>query len=201
MPNLDPIHDHAGSAADPDFTITEDDRIGALIEAHSELTASVLRTLGHLTTAVEGMSRLMGTMTHAMELESRASDHVARELGELRQAVESLAARLDPPASTASELADGAGLSPVDAPDERSCAQKMADGDFGEAVFAMYKIINDHLGGEWHTEVNASKATVRSVLALCTMYRSGKATTGGSDHNLRDNLRAILRAEGFDVRC
>lgn len=180
MPNLDPVHDHAGSAADPDFTITEDDRIGALIEAHSELTASLLRTLGHLTTAVEGMSR----------------------------AVESLAARLDPPALTVNELADGAGLVPV-------VARSTASVDHGLAVASVMTLhgvktaalllcdrIRENLSDvETKIEGDEAKATVRMPGALCTIYTSGKATTGGSDHNLRDNLRAILRAEGFDVRC
>lgn len=184
MPNLDPVHDDDRSAADPDFTITEDDRAAQwrvrIEERLDEIKAQQKALHDTIIRSLEGMT----------------SSFV-----NLGKVIDSAAAAMAPLMSTANELADGAGLAPVDAPDERTCAQKMADGDFGEAVFAMYKIIRDNIGGEWHTEVDVNKATARSALALCTMYRSGAATTGGSDHNLRDDLRAILRAEGFDVRC
>ena len=37
--------------------------------------------------------------------------------------------------------------------------------------------------------------------AVVSIYTSGKATTGGKDDALRADLRALLEAEGFDVRC
>ena len=37
--------------------------------------------------------------------------------------------------------------------------------------------------------------------ACFTVFMSGKATTGGKDSGLRQDLRATLESEGFDVRC
>ena len=39
------------------------------------------------------------------------------------------------------------------------------------------------------------------TVASFTIFKSGKANTGGKDSDLRSAIKAILESEGFDVRC
>ena len=197
MTDLHPTDKNPNTAKDPDFTIPEDrDRIAEIQESIDELGRALKEACASLTPLLLGLGQSfeIAGRTLAKFADGAKVDNII-DKGDREDVV--LAT------STPQEIADAMTM---------TAAQHARQGNIRRASQAMALAIKSNLP---RTRVVATKPinggdrldVVRvtgpggQTSAVVSIYTSGKATTGGKDDALRADLRALLEAEGFDVRC
>ena len=197
MTDLHQADKNPDPAKDPDFTIPEDlDRIAEIQESIDELGRALKEACASLTPLLLGLGQSfeIAGRTLAKFADGAKVDNII-DKGDREDVV--LAT------STPQEIADAMTM---------TAAQHARHGNIRRASQAMALAIKSNLpktrvvatrpinGGDLFG-VMRTLGSGRQTGALMSIYTSGKATTGGKDEALRADLRALLEAEGFDVRC
>ena len=197
MTDLHPTDKNPNTAKDPDFTIPEDrDRIAEIQESIDELGRALKEACASLTPLLLGLGQSfeIAGRTLAKFADGAKVDNII-DKGDREDVV--LAT------STPQEIADAMTM---------TAAQHARQGNIRRASQAMALAIKSNLprtrvvatkpinGGD-RLDVVRVTGPGRQTSAVVSIYTSGKATTGGKDEALRADLRALLEAEDFDVRC
>ena len=198
MTDLHPTDKNPNPAKDPDFTIPEDrDRIAEIQESIDELGRALKEACASLTPLFLGLGQSFERAGEAFEkfADGAKVDDIIIDKGDRDDVV--LAT------STPQEIADAMTM---------TAAQHARQGNIRRASQAMALAIKSNLprtrvvatkpinGGD-RLDVVRVTGPGRQTSAVVSIYNSGKATTGGKDEALRADLRALLEAEDFDVRC
>ena len=197
MTDLHQADKNPDPAKDPDFTIPEDrDRIAEIQESIDELGRALKEACASLTPLFLGLGQSFERAGEAFEkfADGAKVDDII-DKGDREDVV--LAT------STPQGIADAMTM---------TSAQHARQGNIRRASQAMALAIKSNLprtrvvatkpinGGD-RLDVVRATGPGGQTSAVVSIYTSGKATTGGKDDALRADLRALLEAEGFDVRC